>query len=405
MGWYTEPVVTMYAPDEKTRVTLESEIEEYKTMGWYTEPVVTMYAPDERTLVIPKTEIEAYKAVGWYTDPVVTMYAPDERTLVIPKTEIEAYKAVGWYSDPVVIMYAPDGRTRVTLTAEVEAYKGVGWYIEPVVIMYAPDGRTRVTLKSEVEAYKGVGWYTEPVVVMYAADGRTRVTLKSEVEAYKRVGWYTAPVVVMYAADGRSSVILKSEVEAYKKSGWTTQKPVKSESVKDESITTFPTMFLKYTATNKDFLSFANKNYPTLSLIRGYISMGAYFHVNYDISISDKNAPNNMGKWWLVDDEKASTMAELKSFWYSYFSRSSDISKYTTMYKEFNGKLYSACPGVGASGAGEPNYTKVKKISNDRIEIIGTIDLYDINGTYFDTRTSTLVMVAENNVWVCEELR
>ena len=95
-------------------------------------------------------------------EPTVTMYAPDGRTRYTLQSEVEAYQGVGWYTEPVVLMYAADGRTRYTLQSEVEAYEKVGWYREPVVLMYAADGRTRYTLKSEVDAYKKVGWYTEP---------------------------------------------------------------------------------------------------------------------------------------------------------------------------------------------------------------------------------------------------
>lgn len=119
---------------------------------------VTLYSLTG-TMQIDVADVEDYLANGWYTEPVVTMYAADGRTRVTLQSEIEAYKGVGWYTEPVVTMYAADGRTRITLESEVEAYKGVGWYTEPVVMMYALDGRTRFTLKSEVEAYKNVGWY------------------------------------------------------------------------------------------------------------------------------------------------------------------------------------------------------------------------------------------------------
>lgn len=38
VGWYTEPVVLMYAADGRTRYTLKSEVDAYKKVGWYTEP-------------------------------------------------------------------------------------------------------------------------------------------------------------------------------------------------------------------------------------------------------------------------------------------------------------------------------------------------------------------------------
>ena len=119
---------------------------------------VTLYSLTG-TMQIDVADVDEYLANGWYTEPVVTMYAADGRTRVTLESEVEAYRGVGWYTEPVVTMYAADGRTQVTLESEVEAYKNVGWYTEPVITMYAADGRTRLTLESEVEAYKNVGWY------------------------------------------------------------------------------------------------------------------------------------------------------------------------------------------------------------------------------------------------------
>lgn len=165
-----------------------NEIDETKQQN------VTLYSLTG-TMQINAADIEEYLENGWYTEPVVTMYAADGRTRVTLESEVEAYKNVGLYTEPVVTMYAADGRTRVTLKPEVEAYKGVGWYIEPVVTMYAADGRTRVTLESEIEAYKNVGWYTEPVMIMYAADGRTIVIKETEINIYKSIGWFSEPQV------------------------------------------------------------------------------------------------------------------------------------------------------------------------------------------------------------------
>lgn len=89
---------------------------------------VTLYSLTG-TMQIDVADVEDYLANGWYTEPVVTMYAADGRTRVTLQSEIEAYKGVGWYTEPVVMMYALDGRTRFTLKSEVEADKNVGWYL------------------------------------------------------------------------------------------------------------------------------------------------------------------------------------------------------------------------------------------------------------------------------------
>ena len=90
-----------------------------------------LLSADGRTRYTLQSEVEAYQGVGWYTEPVVVMYAADGRTRYILQSEVEAYEKVGWYREQVVLMYAADGRTRYTLKSEVDAYKKVGWYTEP----------------------------------------------------------------------------------------------------------------------------------------------------------------------------------------------------------------------------------------------------------------------------------
>ena len=59
----------LLSADGRTRYTLKSEVDAYKKVGWYTEPVVLMYAADGRTRYTLKSEVDAYKKVGWYTEP------------------------------------------------------------------------------------------------------------------------------------------------------------------------------------------------------------------------------------------------------------------------------------------------------------------------------------------------
>ena len=267
-------------------------------------------------------------------------------------------------------MYAADGRTIVILEVEIEAYKGVGWYEEPVITMYAVDGRTRVTLQSEVEAYKNVGWYEEPVIIMYAADGRTRITLKSEIEAYKGVGWYTEPVKVASQAK----------------------------------------IYLKSSASDSEFLSFARKNYDKLSNIKMLFGCGFYFEYDDTVFVYDKNAPNFEG-WYLVVDDEASTLEDVADAWYSYFSKTSD-PVYKENYREINGRLYTArrAMGFGSDMEDVINFNKVNRISNKRVVISGIEETYytdyDFDVTYlWDTRNIKITMVLENGVWMCEEVR
>ena len=60
---------------------------------------VTLYSLTG-TMQIDVADVEDYLANGWYTEPVVTMYAADGRTRVTLQSEIEAYKGVGWCAIP-----------------------------------------------------------------------------------------------------------------------------------------------------------------------------------------------------------------------------------------------------------------------------------------------------------------
>ncbi|MBQ4557182.1 MAG: hypothetical protein IJA60_06010 [Clostridia bacterium] len=164
--------------------------------------------------------LAALLSICVFADSYVTLYAPDGRTLVKPDSEVELYKSLGWYTYPVTKMYSLDGRTLICATANVENNKKVGWYTQPMTTMYAPDGRTLICPKANVETNKTVGWYEYPVTKMYSADGRTLICAKTNVESNKKVGWYPYPVTKMYSADGRTLVCATANVESNKKVGW-----------------------------------------------------------------------------------------------------------------------------------------------------------------------------------------
>lgn len=63
--------VTLYSLTGTMQINA-ADIEEYLENGWYTEPVVTMYAADGRTIVIKETEINIYKSIGWFSEPQVS---------------------------------------------------------------------------------------------------------------------------------------------------------------------------------------------------------------------------------------------------------------------------------------------------------------------------------------------
>lgn len=62
-------------------------------------PVTVMYAPDGRTLVVDNSEVEAYKNVGWFenkSDVTAILVSADRRRIEVYKSEVEAYVAQGW---------------------------------------------------------------------------------------------------------------------------------------------------------------------------------------------------------------------------------------------------------------------------------------------------------------------
>lgn len=273
-----------------------------------------------------------------------------ETVIELDSTEVEAYKGIAdiYYSQNnyekanEILEKALD---KVDVSRD-ELYQG------KVVTVYSISEEKVINL-SELDDYLSDGWYDEPVCTMYSADGRTRITLESEVEAYKNVGWYTEPVKVE-------------------------PKPV---------------LYLNASASDSDFIAFANKNHETLRTVYDQIIFGAYFKCSDDFLD---------GKGRLVEDERASTMEDVKNLWYAYFSKSSDT---LWEYREVNGKLYSTNAGSGLPQIGTPNYTKVNRISDSRIEITGATVFEDPAGEDDNyTMETTIVMVLENNIWMCESI-
>lgn len=84
-------------------------------------PVTMMYAPDGRTIVVNNSEVQAYKNVGWYDnkgDVTTTLVSMDKRHIVVYNAEVEAYIKQGWYpvqnsvidpSKPMVALTFDDG--------------------------------------------------------------------------------------------------------------------------------------------------------------------------------------------------------------------------------------------------------------------------------------------------------
>ena len=139
-------------------------VEDYSNVpsGWYTYPVVTLYAEDGRSEVFPEEIAEAQLSVGWFTSPEVTLYAADGRSQVFPLSMRSAQLTVGWYDSPVMTVYALDGRSAVIGSNSLDAWLSVGWYKE-YTKMYDVNGNSMDVHWSGVEYALANGWVCEPV--------------------------------------------------------------------------------------------------------------------------------------------------------------------------------------------------------------------------------------------------
>ena len=75
------------------------------------ENYTMLYALGNRSNGFPSDIVDAQLTVGWYTEPVVTMYAPDGRTITVYKSEITSYKNVGWYETQSAALAAKKAAT------------------------------------------------------------------------------------------------------------------------------------------------------------------------------------------------------------------------------------------------------------------------------------------------------
>ncbi len=94
-------------------------------------PATILYGSDGRTVMVSSEERPWYLGHGWYSEPVITMYAADGRTKNVPMSRVAENAAVGWYEryeDVYTTLYALDGRTKDVLKINVAAEEAVGWY-------------------------------------------------------------------------------------------------------------------------------------------------------------------------------------------------------------------------------------------------------------------------------------
>lgn len=152
----SENYTMLYALNDRSKSFPADSVSEQLTVGWYTEPVQTMYAPDGRTINIVNSEVDTYIKVGWYTEPVCTMYAPDGRTINISESEVESYKKVGWYTnqkDAIASKYPKHNIRILYIDADCNSVGG----IEPTIVWRNDSGKTIKYIYFTCVPYNAVG--------------------------------------------------------------------------------------------------------------------------------------------------------------------------------------------------------------------------------------------------------
>ncbi len=99
------------------------------------ENYTMLYALGDRSKSFPFNTVDAQLTVGWYTEPVQTLYAPG-KSAVFKQSEVEAQLSVGWYTEPVQKLYSADGRREIFKQSEVPALLQQGWSEEPYNNIY-----------------------------------------------------------------------------------------------------------------------------------------------------------------------------------------------------------------------------------------------------------------------------
>ena len=88
-----------------------------------------LYTADGRAKSFHRDSVSAQLNVGWYEEPVQTLYAPG-KSKVFKKSEVSAQLNVGWYEEPVVLLYAP-GKSKYFPQSKVATQLRAGWYETP----------------------------------------------------------------------------------------------------------------------------------------------------------------------------------------------------------------------------------------------------------------------------------
>ncbi len=209
----------------------------------------------------------------------------------------------------------------------------------------------------------------------------------------------TVKKVTLYSPDGRSTETEETKLSEYIANGWHTTRP-------DVSQTGY---YVASPATNEELIAFANNFASELDDFKFSFSIGEV--LNYDSEKMINGPEHDFGWddeyiWHEITDDRASSLAELKSFWGNTFAASSADSEYFVNYTEKDGKLYRAqVLGLGGWMSTTYEFSNISRISETEVHItgVGYIDFDGdgkISGEDSETVASeTFIMVLDNGRW------
>lgn len=151
--------------------------------------------------------------------------------------------------------------------------------------------------------------------------------------------------------------------------------------------------------TDEDLLAFANEQAPKAVSLR-YLRFGSYLSCDWDPSLMLQAD----GKWWFpVDDERAQTLKEAEAVWHEVYA--SDVPAPLDAFREFDGRLYTSCEGVGSDiSLIDRALIRVRSRDGRNVVLTGYVTRLglDANGNEYEYRDVFLYsMVFGEDGWKC----
>ena len=162
-----------------------------------------------------------------------------------------------------------------------------------------------------------------------------------------------------------------------------------------------PSIYLDKSATDNEIIEFVEDNYTTWVNTYGFISMGAYFNIDYEREFINKN-PSGIEYWYAVDDPRVTCVKDIVSFCQTRFSKHCNIQNILNNYQDVNGALYSSCLGIGFESWWEYEFDKIIYDSPTHVTVYGTEYTYDEYTQDISIRNVKCTLVLENDMWMCE---